>query len=158
MDSYGYLLKKIPILYPNKYDHYNIMIAIGLTIIAIGLIIYTRPPVPFSTTTIKGAIGGYLSSVSGVLAILMWCKCINYIPIISYFGRYSIIVLCTHHLVYRPISLCLSEIISNDLIISWIVFIGTMGVIYFIIPLCIKFLPYVTAQKNIFDSNIISAK
>lgn len=38
----------------------------------------------------------YLAGFSGSLAILLLSSVINWLPIISYIGRYSIIVLCTH--------------------------------------------------------------
>lgn len=43
-------------------------------------------------------------------ATIFICKAIAYIPLLNYFGRYSLIPLCTHHLIYRPIMLISSKL------------------------------------------------
>ena len=48
----------------------------------------------------------YLTVVSGmaiVVFILLVCKLVNQILVINWIGRNSLVLLCTHHLVYRPI-------------------------------------------------------
>lgn len=42
-----------------------------------------------------------LSAISGTAAVFFFCKVIQYIPLVSYWGRYSIITLCTHIFIYR---------------------------------------------------------
>ena len=147
----GFILKHTPILYPNAYDRYNLLFAVILFAITGLMFLYTHPSVPFESTTWEGGILGYIISTAGVLSLFMICKMIKHIPYVSYFGRYSIIVLCTHHLIYRPILLCLSFLLTNYVLVTWCTFGMTLVVTYYLIPLCIKYIPYVTAQKNIFQ-------
>lgn len=149
----GFLLKKTSLLYPppsDKLDKYNLLLAIGLALLSIGWSFLTHAPVPLVATTWLDGISGYISLVSGIVAVLLLCKFIKNCSPISYIGRYSIIVLCTHHLIYRPILFVLTRISSDYVLVSWLVFIATIIVTYLIIPLCIKYLPYVTAQKDVF--------
>lgn len=65
---------------------------------------FDDPYIHFSTNSIIGNwILGIILSLSDVMAVLFLCKTIKHIPFVSYFGRYSIIPLCTHHLVYLPL-------------------------------------------------------
>lgn len=103
----------------------------------------------------------YLSAAGLVIVILLGCKYINRIPGISYLGRFSIIALVTHELlrnvVNRSIRLTLNpqweEIYINLL---------TMGIVtllmFAVIPLCRKYLPYITAQKELLSKRFIVSK
>lgn len=42
-----------------------------------------------------------MSAVSGTATVFFFCKIIKHIPLISYWGRYSIITLCFHIFIYR---------------------------------------------------------
>lgn len=85
----------------------------------------------------------YVGGACGILFLLFICKKIDYIPYVSYVGRYSIILLVTHEPLMRALSsshfpVC---IILPTLFASYLI----------IIPLMIKYMPYVTAQKNFFS-------
>lgn len=85
-----------------------------------------------------------LMSVAGVLSLILICRRIDHLPYVSYVGRYSIMVLVTHELLIRVLSVLH---IDNPL---W-VFV-CLAVLYLaIIPLMRRYLPYVTAQKSVFN-------
>lgn len=52
------------------------------------------------------------------MAIILLCRTIKWLPIINYIGRYSLIPLCLHHLVYRPILLIFSKLPPPPLRVS----------------------------------------
>lgn len=92
---------------------------------------------------------GYLNSFTFVMGVLLLCKVVKWLPIISYFGRYSIIVLCIH----MPILMYLPGIIERRL--GYTITTGEFTPIVFLIcwlsiPLCKKCLPYFVAQKPLF--------
>lgn len=89
--------------------------------------------------------------LTSVLALLMLCKAIKRLPVISYFGRYSIIPLCIHHLIYRPVQLVVAKFIPIDDGGAYIVAAVTVLLCLACIPLFVKYLPYVTAQKDILE-------
>lgn len=110
---FGTLLKSTPLLYPNKFDKYNVLIAVGFYAMAFAIDkMFSNPVFKLRDNVVEGNIAmAYLISVVSVMAILFVCKAVKYLPFVSYFGRYSIIPLCIHHLIYRPIGLVVSKIL-----------------------------------------------
>lgn len=146
---FGYLLKKTPILYPNSYDKYNVLWI--LLFYSVALCIdrwFGNPHIVFGTNDITGNwFLGIFLSLSSVMAVLFLCKIIKRLPFISYFGKYSIIPLCVHHLIYRPLKLVLTQFnISGG---GGILALSTILLCWACIPLCIKLIPWFTAQKNL---------
>jgi len=93
----------------------------------------------------------YLCGIIGTLSVLFLSKAIKKIPLVSYFGRYSIMVLVTHGWVQWGIIKILQE---NH--VHWprpvalaFVFVVTMLLYLVIIPFMKRFLPHVTAQKDV---------
>ncbi len=147
---FGYILKRSDILLPSPRDRYCIPLALLLFAAAYAIDRYAHPVLFFHDREISGNIFAImllpLTSVSG---LLMLCKAVKRLPFVSYFGRYSIIPLCTHHLIYRPVQLVVAKIIPLDEGGAYIVAATTVFICFLIIPLFVKYLPYVTAQKDI---------
>lgn len=146
--SFGFILKKYTtILLPNKLDQYIWIIIITLFSVCMlcphhGIMFYTNE---FESPIITTYLGGWC----GTLAIILLAKALKYIPIISYFGRYSIIILLTHfpirfYFVNFVLKMGLS--VWNTIAISFLLLMLSYLII---IPICKKFLPYITAQKDI---------
>ena len=144
---FGYLLKKTDLLYPNKYDKFNIFISVGLYVLATITLHWKHSNINFQMNEIYGNVPlAYLISVVSVMAVLFFCKVFKHIPVISYFGRYSIIVLCTHELVRKFTKPLLMKFgVDNPYILALVVLTICFG----LIPLCVNFLPHVTAQKDV---------
>ena len=95
----------------------------------------------------------YLSGLMGTLAILMLSSIIGRLPVISYIGRYSIIVLCTHMLVIK-IAVAFLKLLpfgwhGTSLVPSLIVLALTIAMCMFLCWLLSKYLPWFTAQKDL---------
>ena len=91
----------------------------------------------------------YLCGFAGIFLLLSLACIVKRIPIITYFGRYSIIVLCTHRIIYQSIGALLNFF---DISFPFTLIINVMGTILMeliIIPFCISFLPHLTAQKEL---------
>ena len=91
----------------------------------------------------------YITGILGSLGIIYISKIIHWLPIISYLGRYSIMVLVTHKILMIPfiwiiLKINLSKICSFYLIASLMILSYLI-----IIPIMKKFLPHVTAQKDV---------
>lgn len=145
---FGYILKKTPLLYKNKNDKYNLLFALLLYSIAFAFSLwFDSPYIGFHANHIVGNIPViYIISITSVMAILYLCKIVGRLPFLSYFGRYSIIPLCVHHLIYRPVKLVMMHFgMDNVLALSVI----TVLLSWACIPLCIKYIPYFTAQKDL---------
>lgn len=143
----GYFLKQTDLLIENPdKKHCDWLLICGLLLCFFGLKSIRFFP-------IINPIKYYIIAISGVLALLLMLKKIKRIPYISFFGRYSIIILCTSYWIYSPLSYVMHKVCSmTPLSVEMgklVVFLITMIMEYFIIKLCIKYLPHVTAQKDI---------
>lgn len=143
------------ILHPQKYDKYNVFIALTLYVSA-AIIDYAanHPLIALHSNSVYGSpIGFYVIAALGILAILFLCKAIGRLPFVSYFGRYSIIPLCVHHLINRPLNvICLHFGIPHQ---AYVTAALTVLLCWACIPFCIRFLPHVTAQKDVIKSSLI---
>lgn len=143
----GYLFKKhTDILYPNKWDKY---LPLFIAVCALYTAWLAKPADYFYNQYEANIWVTYTCALTGVLCIIFISKLINYLPLVSYFGRYSIMILVTH----IPIVQRLTSFLSRyDLPIGWQIFICTTIVMLsylILIPLMKEYLPYVTAQKDV---------
>ena len=138
----------------SRYDRYNPLFALVLFATAYLIDKYAHPVLFFHDREISGnMLAVIFLPLTSVLALLMLCKAIKRLPVISYFGRYSIIPLCIHHLIYRPVQLVVAKFIPIDDGGAYIVAAVTVLLCLVCIPFFVNFLPYVTAQKDILEPN-----
>lgn len=150
----GYLLKRTPILYPteNNLKDFCIMAGafIGATLFVVlcsntPMIRYYRNEIVYGNP-----FQIYCCAALFVIGVLMLCKLINYIPYISWLGRYSIIVLITHIELYAISAELLKKIqVMPPLLFQCVNFVIVISSMSIVIPFCKKYLPYITAQKNL---------
>lgn len=147
---FGYMLKKSNILYPSKHDRYNIPFALVLFLLAFAIDTFSHPTMFFHDKEFSGSIFSMIAlPLTSVMALLLLCKAIKKIPVISYIGRYSIIPLCTHHLIYRPIALVVYRLVTPEDGGCYIVALSTILISLAIIPPMIRYIPQFTAQKDL---------
>ncbi len=156
---FGYMSNRTSWLYPGKYDKYSLPLALVLIGIALAISFYSgNAHISMRDNRFVGsALASYTTSVFVVAGVLMLCKAIGRIPVVSYIGRYSIVVLCTHMIVMPFILLLLKTCNvwgSEQNLISGV---GTLLVCWALIPMCIKGIPYFTAQKDIFGEHTVAA-
>lgn len=151
----GYALKRTQILYPSQSKKVDFVIMCFCLIIA-SLIAFLPEEPPRLLYYKNGVSYGnilqiYLCAAMFVVGILLLCKFIGHIPFVSWLGRYSIIVLVTH----IPTSAITITLLDHTIgayvteqmkyIINFTLVIVLMAVI---IPVSIRFLPHITAQKD----------
>lgn len=152
----GYLLKRTSLLLPSANNKKNLIFLIFCAIA--GSLIAFLPEVPPRIQYATGRIvyGNplqiYGCAAFFVIALLLLCRFIRRVPFISWIGQYSIIVLVTHRLICAIFAVPLHHALGNTLeeetlnIIKFLLVILSMLAI---IPLCRKYLPHITAQKDI---------
>ena len=95
----------------------------------------------------------YFAGFSGTIAVLMLSRVIKWLPVISYIGRYSIIVLCTHVAVMMSVIAALRLLPDGwddvGTLPSLIVLGLTIAICMFLCWLLSKYLPWFTAQKDL---------
>lgn len=92
----------------------------------------------------------YCLGFLGTLIILQFSKLVKYVPIVSYIGRYSIVVLCIHVFFLGSLARGLRKIMTNVDLIIFVEFFIIVFVMYLVIPFCIKYFPYIFVQKDLF--------
>ena len=143
----GYFLKKTNILYPNQYDKYNLAFFVVLW----GVSLLIEKAAHFRLSLHYNAIEGwatYLLSFTSVMSVLYLCKSIKHIPFITYIGRYSIILLCVHHLIYRPLMVIVRPFNWGNFG-DFVTAVLTVLLSALCIPFFKKYIPWFVAQKDI---------
>ena len=134
----GYFAQKFElnnIILKNRFTYTTLIILAIIMYILLGSVSSEQ----ISLLTLQRYIGG----ACGILTLLYICKIINYIPYISYIGRYSIIVLVTHEPLIR--------ILSTSSFSPYLAIPILFASYSIIIPLMTKYMPHVTAQKELFS-------
>lgn len=93
----------------------------------------------------------YLGGIAGTVCVLLLAKLLVRLPGLSYIGRYSIVVLLTHLLflfAFRNVLFQL-HIPQDGLIVNLLVFLAVMLLSLPTIWLCIRYLPWFFAQKDL---------
>ena len=147
----GYIcFRKTDILKPNKYDKY-LPILIFLAFAFVRLFCARNIHFLSNTFTLKSALVVYPCGLLGTFGVIMLAKLLKKLPLISYFGRYSIMILVTHIEVFNLFAAVL-KYSGLNLSVGWqytINFFLTMLSYVLIIPFMRKFMPHVTAQKDV---------
>ena len=86
-----------------------------------------------------------LVGIIGSIGFLSIARLFKHIPIVSYIGRYSIIVLITHKVLIVILNHLLRDMPYNEII----VFTGVILLEIPIIIFCKRYLPYLFAQKEL---------
>ncbi|MBR3027489.1 MAG: acyltransferase [Bacteroidales bacterium] len=151
----GYMcFRKTDILKPNKYDKY-LPILIVLAFAFVFIFCHRKIHFLHNTFTIHSALVVYPCGLLGTYGIIMLAKLLKKLPLISYFGRYSIIILVTHIEVLNIFAAVL-KYSGLNLSVGYtylLNFILMMLSYLLIIPFMRKFMPHVTAQKDLIQIN-----
>lgn len=148
----GYFaFRKTKMFKENKYDKYlPILIFVSFLI---DFLLCSNYSLRKNTFPGIAAFTIYPCGLLGTYGVIMLAKLIKKIPYVSYCGRYSIIILVTHNLLYNVLNRCfmripfLAGLDSHSLLI--INFFILMASYTLIIPFMKKYFPHVTAQKDL---------
>ena len=97
----------------------------------------------------------YLLPFLAILALFWACKPLPYIPVLCHYGRYSLIILGTHPLLFLPLrSLCILKLgMEPGISLTLVVFVLTMLLEWPLIWLLKTYFPRFTAQEPFFKEN-----
>lgn len=145
----GFLLRKMPILVKNKYDKYNLIFAFIL--LGLGILFcvkFDTPHLAFLENKYEGnPFVIVLLSVGLVVGLFLLCKTIKWLPVISYLGRYSVIVLGLHAIISVHVTQQFFSL-EGELFSKLTPFLLTIFLSWLCIPFFVRFAPYFTAQKD----------
>lgn len=146
--AFGHLLKnETTILYSSILDRHLIFYALLCSIIC--FILADKVEFYRNSFSYHSFFTLYPCGFLGTLMVIFISKEIGTLPIITYLGKHSIIILCTHLLLYLLLHQYIFIYFQNGLFSITIIFLLIMGIELVIIPILKKYLPYVTAQKDL---------
>jgi len=148
---FGYLVKNTKILEQDKYDRYLLLISAVLIVIIgfIALITGKGYSLKFNTFSWQSALIAYPCGFLGTMAVIFFSKKVNRIPVVSRYGRYSIMILVTHSILIQLYGHLLNHIGIKGSIALWLNLLITLLSYLVLIPLMKRFMPHVTAQKDV---------
>ena len=145
----GYLFNKhTDILTPNRLDKYLPVIII----LCFGITFYVGGRSGYMSNRFRlHPILVYVCGMAGTVGTIFLAKLIRDLPFVTYWGRYSLMILCTHDLllnVFMPLS---RKVDLPQPIMAFIVLAVVMFCYQLLIPLMKKYLPYVTGLKDVIN-------
>lgn len=150
--SFGYLLNQnTDILRPNKYDRFNLIYVVSALGAVCAATYWFGPELNLRANEFNrsAALMLYPVGIIGTMAMVLLAKAIGHLPVVSYFGRYSIMILVTHIVLMqlwfyaiRPFHLPRMEAALLNIFL-------TLSSYFALIPLMRRLLPHVTAQKDL---------
>lgn len=147
-----YLNKKTNVLQLNRYDKYSYLImavCFLLTWYFAGNYTFRRNIIGDTYTLFSL----YPCGLLGSLGILYLSKCFKKLPFLSYVGKYSIMILVTHKFLYQAYKPLIALTGLHHGKAALLNFVITILSYLIIIPLLKKFLPHVTAQKDVIKAS-----
>ena len=141
--AFGYYLKVSNILNMRVSNSYGVIIFLALYALSSYLIAIIPYRIGFRDNLLEeGGVAMYAVTMLGSVSMIYLCKSFVHLPILSWIGKYSLILLCLHHMVYRPVMVLFPD--------SLIIVAGvTVAICCVLIPPMVRFLPWFTGHANL---------
>lgn len=122
----------------------------GICLVICLLVLYTfNTPINLMYNQFESNFGLYACGIAGTILVLTLSRMFGRIYGISYFGRYSIIILCTNRFVIAVSMFILHTLHCPSKIMFGCIFFTTMLLYLLVIPIMRRYCPHVTAQKDL---------
>lgn len=146
---FGYVItQKTNFLLPQSWDKY-----IPIIVILLFVVVYIFAPfysLKYNNMSIYAVITMYPCGLFGTMGVILISKWFKHVPVIVWWGRYSIMILVSHGIIYRILGLIpIFSSTHNDWWTLCLTLVCTLAICSIMIPLYKKWLPHVTAQKDV---------
>ena len=145
---FGYMARRSAWMYPGHHDRLSLPVGLALTGIAAVLCVAGGNSfLSMAHNRVHGsALMAYATSLAVVPGVLMLCKAAGHLPWLSYVGRYSVVVLCTHMVVMSPIRVLLRD--GDPAVCNIVSGFGALLLCTLLIRPLTRYLPAFTAQSD----------
>ena len=141
----GHLFKHFDALTPHKRDTWGY----AVLPVVLAVLFFIAPEISIHDRILPGFISLYAVPFIAISSLFWFCKNLPHIPVITYIGRYSLIVLGTHSIILGPIRSVVFKIIGESYGSYWAVLGVVIAAELIIIPVMIKLFPKFTAQEEL---------
>lgn len=132
-------------LFPHKLDKLLPL----FIVVALILMYFTATTPGMRTNSYSGNIFQfYFAAFAGIFMIMLCCKRIKQIPVVSYLGRYSVITLGIHGPILHFGGQLLGKYIHNEWALAFTLLFMTLAICIAATPFFLKVMPQVVAQKD----------
>lgn len=145
----GWGMNSMGALQPSRWDRWGVL---ALVVVAVPVYLFSTP-LNLHLQIIPPYWKLYLLPFAAILALFWACKPLPYVPVFCHYGRYSLIILGTHPLLFLPIRmmLVLWGGMEPGMTLALIVFTLTMVLEWPVIWLLKTYAPRFTAQQPFFN-------
>lgn len=91
----------------------------------------------------------YLVGISGTLSVISFSSFFKKIPVINLIGVFSIIPLCTHYFLIKPLKLIIGKVVHDQIYVALIMLVIILIIMISIIPVMKKYFSYLFGLKPI---------
>ncbi len=145
---FGVLLKDSKIITPNRFDRYNLVWAALCYAGALLISLNFEFRFVMNNNILDNFIIYPLSFLS-ILSIIFVAKSVGNIPLLSYIGRKTMIILCLHQMVYRPLQVLLARQPLEFLQSPYVVALLTILICLATLPIFSKYFPWAIGEKSL---------
>lgn len=135
-------------LFPHRFDK-----LIPLFIVVALLVMYFTATTPgMRTNNYDGNIFQfYIAAFVGILMIMLFCKKVKRIPIVTYLGRYSVITLGIHGPILHFGGQLTARYVHNEWVLAFTLLFLTLAICLVATPVFLKVIPQMVAQKDLIN-------
>ncbi len=136
-----------------KLDRYNIPLCIALYAISLVLTQTFEVRLVLSNNIIENYMA-YIIAMASILAVIFLFKSLNLknIPVLSYLGRNTLLIVGIHQIIYRPLGVALGMQPIGALDNPYVLTLLTLVICAAAQPIFSKYLPYAVGEKDLFAS------
>lgn len=128
-------------------------------ILALIIMYFTASPLGMRTNNYPGNIFQvYIAAFAGIFMIMLLCKKIKKIPVVSYLGRYSVITLSIHGPLLHFLNPVVNHYVHNGWMQAIALLLLTLGICILLTPIMLKVIPQVVAQKDLLKTDLFKRK
>lgn len=148
---YGYIINKYEVLNNSALRRLPSLIWIALLAVVVTLCQYCDLDLVFVGAYTSGnLLLVHVYALIVTLCMLFLCRKVGNVPIVTYIGRYSLIVLGLHWMVWTCCLSVLNMVFgSEELYYKWFVTLCVVTISMALIYPCIRWFPYFVAQKDL---------
>lgn len=119
-------------------------------VLALVVMYFTATTLGMRTNNYTGNIFQvYIAAFAGIFMIMLLCKKVKKIKVISYLGRYSIITLSIHGPILHFLGPLVSRYIHNSWAQASVLLLITLSICILLTPVFLKVIPQMVAQKDL---------
>jgi len=156
---YGFSLKKLNVL--NNSDS-KINVLLFFLFGAIFTTLSLTMPLGIVNIKLNQFPGNFfiiqLVALSGTLCLFYFAKIFQRLPVISFYGRYSIIILCFHIVYLFYLDLIIAKFTDDEVVISIVSFVSLLVLMYPTIKLVLKYVPFLFAQQTLISYQAVNKR